>query len=121
MGGLRWTQRWMAAAATLVLTAGVPAGAAQVGVLSTTVIGASGSTLYMSVTNVSLEPVAATVNVAVTSGSTTLVGSTNVSLAPLATAAVPVPMSGPISTSSKLTLSSSLEVSVIDNQDPFCN
>ena len=119
MGGTRnrTTQRWMARVAALALAAGIPVGAAQV---STTVVGASGSTVYMSVTNVSLEPTVATMNVMVTSGSTTLVGSSNVSLAPLATATVPVLMSGPVSTSSKLTISTSLKVSIMDSQDPFC-
>ena len=122
MGGAqrRGTQRWMAAAAALVLAVGIPVGAAQLGVLSTTVVGVSGSTVYMSVTNASFEPTVASVNVTATSGLTTLVGSASVSLAPLASATVPVPMSGPVSSTSTLSVATSLTVSISDTRDPFC-
>lgn len=116
----RWMQKWLVTTLAVTLAGAAPVAAVQAGSISTVPVGASGSTVYMSVTNTSLQPVSATMNLALTSGLTTIVGSASVTLAPLATVAVPVPMSGPVSTSSKLSLSSSLKVSVIDTQDPFC-
>src|SRR5262245_43569659 len=114
----RRTQRWMLGAVAAFVLAAAPIGASGSGSVAAVPVGASGSTVYMSVSNLSPEPSTATLNLSVTSGLTTLVGSTTVALAPMATATVPVSMSGNVS---KLSLSSSLKVSVIDTQDPFCH
>ena len=111
-------KQWILGAVAALILAGTPAGAAALGGIVATPVGASGSTVYMSVTNTSLAPTTGTLNVSLTSGTTTIVGSTSVALAPLATATVPVPMSGTVS---KLSLSTSVKVSIVDTDGPFCN
>src|SRR6185369_5553424 len=104
MGTMRnGRKRWMLGAIAALVLVGTPAASAAVGAILATPVGANGSTVYMSVTNASLAPATATLNLSMTSGSTTIVGATSVALAPMATATVPVPMSGTVS---KVTLSS---------------
>ena len=116
MNGARTGRKrnWMVGALAALLLAGTPVAAAEMVAVP---VGVSGSTVYITVTNASLEPAAAKVTVSMISNSTTIVGSTSVALAPMSSATVPVSMSGTVS---KLSLSSSVQVSVIDNQDPFC-
>ena len=111
-------KRWMLGTIAALVLVGAPVATAGFGLLVASPVGASGSTVYMSVTNTGLTPATATLNLSMTSGSTTIVGSANVALAPLATATVPVPMSGTVS---KLSLSTSLKVAIIDTDGPFCN
>jgi len=119
MGSTRngWMRRMGMSLAALALVA-IPAANASIGVVTASPVGACGSTVYMSVTNTSLQPATATLNLSILSGQTTIVGSANVALAPLATAVVPVPMSGSVS---KVSLSTSLKVAIIDTDGPFCN
>ena len=110
-------QSWMVGIVGALLFAAAPLAVAGTGSIVATPVGASGSTVYMSVTNAGLEPASAKVNVSMTSSLTTLVGSTSVALAPMSTAVVPVSMSGTVS---KLSLSTSLKVSIVDTDGPFC-
>jgi len=119
MGTMRnGRKQWMLGAIAALALVGTPAASAAMGALLVTPVAASGSTVYMSVTNTSVTPATATLNLSILSGGTTIVGSASVALAPLSTVTVPVPMSGSVS---KVSLSTSLKVAVIDNQDPFCN
>ena len=106
---------WMAGALAALVLACTPVAAAE---LVAVPVGVSGSTVYVKVTNASLEPATAKVTVAMISNSTTIVGSTNVALAPMSSATVPVSMSGTVS---KLGSSTSFEVSIVDTDGPFCN
>lgn len=104
-------------AMALLAWVAAPAVNAGTGTVVATPVGSSGSTVYMSVTNLSLEPAMTTLDLSATSGLTTIVGSTTVVLAPQATATVPVPMSGSVS---KLSVSVSLKVAIVDTDGPFC-
>ena len=119
MGGSRngWKRSTVGAAMALAAWIAAPAVDAGTGGVVATPVGSSGSTVYMSVTSLSLQPTTTTLNLSAMSGLTTVVGSTTVVLAPLATATVPVPMSGSIS---KLSVSVSLSVSIVDTDGPFC-
>ena len=116
MSGARTGRKrnWMIGALAALLLAGTPVAAAEMVAVP---VGVSGSTVYMTVTNASLEPASAKVTVSMISNSTTIVGSTNVALAPMSSATVPVSMSGTVS---KLGSSTSLKVSIVDTDGPFC-
>src|SRR5262245_37911410 len=107
------TRSWMFGTLMALLLAATPAAAAEIVAVP---VGFSGSTVYMKVTNASLEPATAKVDVSMTSNSTTIVGSTNVALAPMSSATVPVSMSGTVS---KVGSSTSLKVSIVDTDGPF--
>lgn len=114
----RMVRGLVVAAVVLAVATVSPVGATGGSVVAVPV-GASGSTVYMSVTNTSLQPASAGLNLAITSGSTTLVGSSTVNVAPLSTTVVPVRMSGTLSLLMKVNLSSCLMVSVVDTENPF--
>ena len=112
--------RKMQALAVAVVVSTLAVGSSwALGGLVASPVGASGSTVYMSVTNASTEPVTTSLNLMLTSGSTTLVGSKTVSVAALSTTVVAVPMSGPISLTAKTSLSTSLNVGITDTDCPF--
>ena len=113
--------RKMQALAVAVVVSTLAVGSSwALGGLVASPVGASGSTLYMSVSNAGTGPVTTTLNVMVTSGSTTVVGSKTVSVAPLSTTVVAVPMSGPVSLTAKSSLSTSLQAGIIqDAAEPF--
>ena len=113
MGGPRngWKRSTVGVAMALTAWIAAPAVDAGTAAVVATPVGSSGSTVYMSVTSLSLQPTTTTLNISAMSGLTTVV------LAPLATATVPVPMSGSIS---KLSVSVSLSVSIVDTDGPFC-
>ena len=119
MGGRRngWKRSTVGVALALTAWIAAPAVDAGTSAVVATPVGSNGSTVYVSVTNLGLEPAATTMNVTGTSGLLTIVGSATVALAPMATATVPVPMSGSVS---KMTLSVSLNVAIVDTDGPFC-
>src|SRR6185503_13375841 len=119
MGTMRnGRKHWMLGAIAALVLGATPVAKAAIGAILAAPVGSSGSVVYMSVTNTSLTPATATLNLSMMSGGTTIVGSASVALAPLSTATVPVPMSGSVS---KLSLSTSLKVAIIDTDGPFCN
>ena len=115
----RTTGRLVAAVVALGMAI-LPVGALTSGsALVATPIGAVGSTVYLKVANLGVQPATAGLNVYLTSGSTTLVGSASTTVAPLSTTVVAVPMSGSVSTTTTLSLSSQLVVGITETADPF--
>lgn len=119
MSGIRVGRKMQALAVAAVVSTLAVGSSWALGGLVASPMGASGSTLYVSVTNASTEPVTTSLNVMVTSGSTTVVGSKAVSVAPLSTTVVAVPMSGPVSLTATISLSTSLMVGITDTDCPF--
>ena len=122
MGGTRIGRmmRGLVAVVAIVAATAMPVGAASTGSLVVTPTGASGSTVYVTVTNLGAQPASTTIKLVLTSGSTTLVGSSNVTVSPMSTVVVPVPMSGTLSLAMKLNLSSTLQLGATTDTDcPF--
>jgi hypothetical protein len=115
----RMVRGMVATTVVLAVAAATPLGAAGGSSLAVAPTGASSSTVYLAVTNLSLQPSTASLNVSLSSGTTTLVGFTSVSVAPLSTTVVPVRMSGTLTSTMTLNLSSLLTVGVQDTRDPF--
>ena len=116
----RMVRGMVVAAAVLAAAALNPVGAVGGGSVVAVPVGASGSTVYMAVTNTSLNATTTSLNLTLSSGSSTLVGSSSVTLGPLSTSVVPVRMSGTLTLAMTVNLSSQLIVGATDSRDPFC-
>ena len=112
--------RGLVAAMAIVAATAMPAGAASSGSLVLSPAGSSGSTVYVAVTNLGSQSTSATVKAVLTSGSTMLVGSSSVTVAPMSIVVVPVPVSGNVSLTMKISLSSTTQLGATTDTDcPF--
>ena len=122
MGGTRTGRmiRGLVAAMGLVAATAMPVEAAGSGSLVLAPAGSSGSTVYVAVTNLGSQSASATVKAVLTSGSTVLVGSSSVTVAPMSIVVVPVPVSGNVSLTMKISLSSTTQLGATTDTDcPF--